>query len=612
MITWIIVEKGKKNHTLIYKWREINVMLYMQKDNKKRLKLRKNTADSIPIITVDRSGVIEVEKNLYSMTITLKDVNYSLSRQEDQEDIFLLFAKLLNYFTSDVSIQVTMNNENVQLGSIKENISMNCEQNDGLDIFREEFNDMLLSNVLEGKNRLRKSLYITVASECKNLVEAKSKLNKVAAEVSANLKRIGSNNSVLLLEERAELLHNFLRNGSEGEFEYNEDSIIDSISPVGLEFRTDYFKMGDRYCRGIFLSSMPSYLGDKFTSELMDFNENIMLSIHMQGQDIEKTMRMLNNKLTSLKTEEIKAQESAAKNNRFTFSLNPHLSQAMEEVEEFRNMIQNQNQKVFFTNYVLVHMADTKMQLDDDTKTLQNIASKNLCKLRVLTYQQEEALRTVLPLGVNELKHLEKCLTTESATVLSLPFNSVEYLDNNGFYYGKNTLTGNMIMIDKQSLKNQNSFVLGSPGSGKSFATKREMINSLLSTDADIFVIDPENEYGYSENCYGEGLCKELGGEEIVISINSKTHINPLDMEYDEEEDPLRNKCDFMLTICNKAIGGKDGLTPTEITIIDRVCHKVFKEYIESGYNKEYQPTLVDFFEVLEKEKDDEAKDLAI
>lgn len=581
-------------------------MLFKKKEKEKFKKIRRSTSDTIPFINVGQNGIIEIEPGRYSATLQFKDINYSLSREEDQQEIFNRFTKILNYFNSDVNFQFTINNSNVKMSFLRNSIEMDMKH-DGLDTYRQEFNNMLIDNVLEGKNNIRKDLYITIACTAKNFTDAKHKFSKMFNEISSNLKNVGSTSSALDTSERLEILYSFFRNGQDDKFEIdlnNDISVKDMIAPEGIEFKDDYFKIGDKFARALYLSNLPSYMNDKFTTELMELEENLMLSIHVQPMEIDKAVRLVDHRLTNMKAEQLKHEEAAVNNNRFTFSTPPALKRSIEEAEEFRNEILNKNQKTFLVSYLIVHLSDTKEGLDEDTKTLNSIANKNICKLGTLKFLQERGLRSILPLGVNELQHTDRCLTTKAATVLSIPFSSCEFLHDEGMYYGKNSLSGNVIMLDKHKLKSGNSFIIGTPGSGKSFTAKREMLNLLLTQDCDIFVIDPENEYGR--------LAKALQGEEIDISVNSVTHINPLDMEFDPEEDALRNKCEFMLSLTSMILGGKNGLSPIQKTIVDRVCHKVFANYISNDYDKKLQPTLLDFQNILEKEPEKEAKDLAI
>ncbi len=146
-----------------------------------------------------------------------------------------------------------------------------------------------------------------------------------------------------------------------------------------------------------------------------------------------------------------------------------------------------------FAVVTLVHLADSKEELDSDTETLQSIARKHLCQLTTLNWQQADGLVTALPLGLRRIDAL-RTLTTEALAVL-MPFKAQEIWDRGGVYYGQNAISKNLIVADRRQLLNGNAFILGVSGSGKSFSAKKEMVSLALSTQDDIIVIDPESEY---------------------------------------------------------------------------------------------------------------------
>lgn len=575
-------------------------------------KIPKTTQKTIPYVSVSPNGdgIIEITKGKYSTTIEFADINYQIARLEDQEEIFLQYAEILNYFDSSYEIEITIHNKYINPAEFKEMINIPL-QSDGFDDYRKEYNQMLQHQVLEGKNNIQKVMYLTVCTECKSYEEARTKFSKLYGEIQNNFKRIGSKTKVLGLEERLEMLHDIFRPGEEGEFQFNIndikkkcDSTKNLIAPDSFRFDKDYFTMGEKYGRVLFLKSLPATLNDKFLNELTELDRSSLISVYIKPIEMEKALKIIKHQITGMEGNKIEYQKRSLKNGYLEAFIPYELRNSLEEAKELLDDVTNKNQKVFLVSLIVSHFADSKEELNQDTEVLKSIASKNLCKLGNLNYQQEQAMKTVLPLGNNLLK-VDRTLTTESTAVF-MPFNCEELLQSNGMYYGINATSRNLLMFNRKNTKNGNGFILGTPGSGKSFAAKREITNVFLNSDDDIIIIDPDGEY--------TSLVENFGGEVINISAGAKNHINPLDLseDYSDDEDPLILKSDFILSLCECLIGGKEGLKASEKTIIDRCCKIVYTEYIASNFEKSKVPTLLDFQDVLENQQEPEAKDLAL
>ncbi|MBY7009321.1 DUF87 domain-containing protein [Clostridium botulinum] len=592
----------------------INKKKQLDKYDKRTAKELKNNnksiQDTIPFIAVSENGIIESDKGIFSTTLTFDDINYQIARQDDQENIFLQYCKVLNYFDSHSDVQITINNKHINMGSFRKSIELNLK-NDLLDEYREEYNDMLQYQVLEGKNNIKKDMYITVSGEAKNFEEARMKFSKTQGEMQSNLKRMGSKSNVLNLNERLEVLHDFFRSGEEGGLKFSNKKIRENgldvknaIAPDNFKFHKNYFTMGEKFGRALYLKDLPRFLSDKFISELMEINKNMMLSIHIKPVEPDKALKLIQKQITGMEGNKIEYQKRSLKNGYLEPFIPYDLKSSLEEANELLDDVTNKNQKVFLVSVTLLHLANSKEELDDDTEVLKNISSKNICKLATLNYQQEKGLKSVLPLGINHLK-IDRTLTTESTAVL-MPFSSQELIQKDGMYYGKNATSRNLLMFNRKTLKNPNGFILGTPGSGKSFSAKREMTNVLLNTDDDVIIIDPEREY--------TSLAQGFGGEIIHISAGSKNFINPLDLnaDYADEDDPMLLKSEFLLSLCECLVGGREGLAPGEKTIIDRCCKKTYADYLNSNFDESKIPTLKDFQQVLENQNEPEAQGLAL
>ena len=389
-------------------------------------------------------------------------------------------------------------------------------------------------------------------------------------------------------------------------------SFKDAICPDSLEFKRDHFLMGEKYGRVLFLKEYASYIKDSMINELTALNRAMMLSIDVIPVPTDEAVREMQNRLLGVETNVTNWQRRQNSNNNFSAVVPYDMEQQRKETREMLDDLTTRDQRMMFSVVTLVHLADTKEELDSDTDALQSIARKHLCQLSTLSWQQADGLATVLPLGLRRVDAL-RTLTTEALAVL-MPFKTQEVRDRGGVYYGQNVISKNLIIANRKELLNGNGFVLGVSGSGKSFTAKREMVGLALAADNgqedgarlpdDIIVIDPEAEY--------RPLIEGLGGEVITISATSPNHINAMDMEqgYGDGENPVVLKSEFLLSLCEQLVGsGK--LTAKEKSIIDRCTAQCYREYIRGGYQGSV-PTLQDFYAELLRQPESEARDVAL
>jgi len=580
------------------------------KEKQQRIKriIPKTAQQTIPYLRAYEDGIFQVTNNSFSKVIRFYDINYQIARQDDKEDIFIKYCEFLNYFNSSIHVQITIINKSINREQFERKILLK-ERDDIFNEYRKEYNEMLLHQIAAGKNDIQKEKYITITITANNYEEAKSIFSRLEIEVLGLIRRLGSYGKVLALEERLELLHDIYRNGHEGEFEYKPTlhrkkglCTKDLISPDSFEFKRDYMIIGEKYARTIFVRDLPSFINDMFLGELTDFSINMVLTVNIKPIEPHIALKMVKRQITGMEANKIEYQKRSLRGGYLEAFIPYDLRNSLEEAQALLDDIVNKNQKLYLTNIVLMHLADTKEDLDKETELINSVARKYLCQIGVLNYQQEDGLNSALPFGLNSLK-VDRCLTTES-TAIFIPFTSQELIQPDGMYYGLNAVSRNLIMFNRKSLKNANGFILGSPGSGKSFSAKREMVNVLLNTNDDVMIIDPEREY--------TRLVQNFQGEVIYISAGSRNYINPLDMsiDYSDDDDPLLLKSDFFLSLCETIVGGREGLNAKEKSIIDRCLKITYREYMQD-FDPDKVPTLKDFYEVLRRQKEPEAESLA-
>ena len=566
-------------------------------------KIPKTIQQSIPIQKVFEDGIFLVGRNKYSITYKFTDINYSVASKEDKESMFLAYSEILNSFDSEATTKITVAIRRIDKKSFEKEILLPFKQ-DGLDIYRKEYNDMLLDKVKD-TNGMARELYLTISIFKNSYEEAKVYFRRITTEITSHFSKLGSNCIRLNLKERLRLIYDFYHIGEEDYYNFDLKNTMkkgedfkDYICPSSLSFEKDYFTMGNKYGRVLFLKSYASYIKDNIIVELTEINKNMMLSIDIIPIPTDEAVKEVEKRLLGVETNITNWQRRQNASNNFSASIPYDLEQQRKESKEFLDDLTTRDQRMMFANLTIVVTADTKEELESNTEAILLTARKHLCQIAPLSYQQMDALNTVLPIGVRKVSAL-RTLTTESLAALH-PFRVQEIFDKGGIYYGENAISHNLIMINNTNLLNQSSFLLGVPGSGKSFSAKELIVFLALSTDDDILICDPEGEY--------TALVEALGGEVIKLSANSKDHINAMDMTkgYGDGPNPIIDKSQFILSLFEQL--DSNGLGPKEKSIIDRCVNKVYKDYTE----KNEMPTLIDLRQELLEQPEKEAKELAL
>ena len=581
----------------------IKSLLTMQKQEREDFSVPKNVQQSIPIKRIYDDGIFLVGKNKYSFTYKFSDINYAVASKEDKEAMFLNYSELLNCFDSGATTKITIALRRINKKDFEKEILLPFKQ-DGLDIYRQEYNQMLLDKAL-GANGMKREIYLTVSVVKKDYEEAKNYFRRIGNEIVSHLAKLGSKCVELNAYEKLKLLHDFYRIGEETNYNLDIHEMMkrghnfkDYICPDGFSFKSDYFEMGKKFGRVFFLKEYASFIKDSMIAELTDMNQNMMMSIDIIPIPTDEAVKEVENRLLGVETNITNWQRKQNANNNFSAVVPYDMEQQRKESKEFLDDLTTRDQRMMFANLTLVITADTKEQLEADTETILIVARKHLCQIVPLRYQQMNGLNTALPIGVRKINNL-RTLTTESLAVLN-PFRVQEILDKGGIYYGENAISHNLILVNKENLLNQSSFLLGVPGSGKSFSAKELITFLALSTEDDILICDPEGEY--SE------LVKALGGEVISISASSRDHINAMDMTegYGDGVNPVVDKSEFILSLFEQL--DKKGLGPKEKSIIDRCTALVYDDYNKTGK----MPTLITLREKLLEQDEKEAHELAL
>ena len=602
---------GKKKQNLKLTRAEKKQLKELLERNRPDKKQPRTTQGTIPYERMWPDGVCRVTDKYYTKTIQFQDINYQLAQNEDKTSIFEGWSDFLNYFDSSIHLQFSFLNLTAGAENFEQSIII-PDRDDGFDDIRKEYAEMLQNQLAKGNNGLVKTKYITFGIEAANIKEAKPRLERIEIDLMNNFKRLGVSASPLNGKERLKVMYDMFHMDNQSPFRFNWDwlaptglSTKDFIAPSSFDFRDRHsFGFGDKFGEVSFYNIIASDLNDRTLADLLSMESSLVVGLHIQAIDQNAAIKNVKRKITELDEMKINEQKKAVRSGYDMDIIPSDLATYGGEAKKLLEDLQSRNERMFLITFLMLNTAPSKKQLNLNVKQAQSIAVQHNCQLVPLDFQQESGMVSCLPLGYNKIS-IQRGLTT-SSTAIFVPFTTQELfqVDKEALYCGLNALSNNMIMVDRKNLKNPNGLILGTPGSGKSFSAKREIANVLLVTDDDVIICDPEGEYF--------PLVEAFHGQVVKISPTSKNYINPMDinLNYSDEDNPLSLKSDFILSLCELIVGGRDGLQPIEKTIIDRAVHIIYQPYLNNPC-PENVPILEDLYNTLRKQDEKEAKTLA-
>ena len=564
---------------------------------------------TIPYIAMHPDGVCQLPGGLYSKTVEYEDINYAVASTEDQTAIFGGWSSFLNYFDSSLPFQLSfINRRSRDRSRYKVNIP---EANDAFNSVRDDYTKMLKTQIAKSNNGIERSKYITVCLPADSVADARPRLERVEADVTGNLHRLGVQSEPLDGRGRLALLHGQMHPGSRETFRFSWKDIPqtgmgtkDYIAPDSFDFRDSRtFRIGRYWGAASYLQILASELSDKLLAEILEMDAELTVTMHIQTVDQLKAIKTIKGKISDIGRMKAEEQKKAVRAGYDMEILPPDLITFSKDAAELLADLQSRNERMFLLTFTVINLAPTRQKLENDVFTVGGIAQKYNCALRRLDWQQEQGFVSSLVLGYNGIE-IQRGMTT-SSTAIFIPFMTRELrMGGQALYYGMNALSHNVIMADRKKLKSANGLYLGSTGSGKSFAAKRELLNVFLTTNDRIIIVDPMGEY--------VPLARRLGGQIIEIAPDSPNHLNPMDIQLNLNggDSPLSMKADFLLSLCELVLGGKEGLQPIERTVIDRCVRLVYRE-MALGLEPEKTPLLQDLYEELLKQPEPEAQRVA-
>ena len=575
----------------------------MLREDKERYTVPRRVQDVIPVRRIWNDGIFMVGGR-FAKTYQFTDINYLVASREDKESMFLIYSELLNSLDAGAATKITINNRRMNRANFEQSILMPM-RGDGRDVYRQEYNQMLLDKAT-GANGIMQEKYITITVAKKDIEEARAYFARVGADLTSHVAALGSKCAELTAADRLRILHDFYRAGEEGDFHFDARDMMrkghdfrDYICPDSIEKNSDYLKLGDKYCRVLFLKDYASYIKDGMVTELTDFNRNMMLSIDILPVPTDEAVKEVENRLLGVETNITNWQRRQNANNNFSAVIPYDMELQRKEAKEFLDDLTTRDQRMMFAVITMVLTADSKEQLDNDTEAVQSVARKHMCQLSVLKFQQLDGLNTALPIGTRKINAF-RTLTTESLAVF-MPFKVQEIQDKGGIYFGENAISHNLIMCNKENLLNQSAFLLGVPGSGKSFSAKELIAFLMLNTDDDILICDPEGEFAPLVEAMGDL------GSVVRVAAGGKDRLNAMYMvDGYGENNPIVEKSQFIMSLIEQI--DKNSVGPQHKSIIDRCTAAVYQEALQTGV----VPTLCTLREKLLEQPEDKAKEIAL
>lgn len=581
----------------------IKTLKTILRQEKEKYKIPRKVQDIIPVQCIWKDGIFK-SGGKFSKTFKFTDINYLVASREDKEAMFLTYSELLNSLDSGASTKLTIYNHRMNQSNFEQSILMPL-RGDGLDEYREEYNRMLLDKATGG-NGITQEKFITISVLKKDIREARAYFARIGADLASHFAALGSKCVEMTAVDRLRVLHDFFRPGDESAFTFSfEDKMRkghdfrDYICPDYMEKHSDHIRIGEKFARTIYLKDYASYIKDAMVTELTDLNRTMMFSIDINPVPMDEAMRATENIALGVETNIANWQRRQNSNNNFSATVPYDMEMQRRETKEMLNDLTSRDQRMMFAVITMVHMADTKEQLDSDTDAILSVARKHMCQLAPLKYQQMDGLKTVLPLGVRKINAF-RTLTTESLAVF-IPFKVQEIMDKGGIYFGENAISHNLIMCNRENLMNQSTFILGVPGSGKSFSAKELIFFLLLNTDDDILICDPEGEYA--------SMLESMKQIASIIRVSAGGHdrLNAMYMvDGYGENNPIVVKSQFIMSLVEQI--DRKGVGPQQKSIIDRCTAAVYREAEQSGM----VPTLNTLRQKLLEQPEPEAKKIAL
>ena len=595
------------------------------------------TQRSLPYLEVYHDGMIQSEPGVFSVVYSFPDVSFKTLSDDEQDAFFDRFETYLNSIDSSEHVQFNIINTLDDIDLRFASVSLQ-ERGDHNDKYRKEMNKVIYDKMKASRGSIITKKYVTYSIEAPTVDIAVQRFKDIDIRVGKDFRAfIHQEAHKLTMAERLEMLATiygtessvFFVHDEEGHTTFDEEGMKkmnlttkDVIAPSAMKFNPSDMMIGDYYAQSFYLQDIANLLSTDFIGNLADINCRLVMSIDIRPLDDLEATKIVHNRMVLVDNEIATKQKKAVKEGYSPDLAAADLQAVRDEIEGLQQDMTVRDQRVFYLQLNLTHFATDPEELKRNGDEIKAVATKNRCSFRNYTLMQERGLDACLPLGVNHT-YVTRLLSTEG-TAAFMPFTEVTTFDKNGIYYGVNSINKSVIILDRLKGMNYNGLVFGASGSGKSFSSKREMINVILNTDDDIYIIDPDGEY--------LPLANAFGGSEIEIAPGNGKYINPFDLDIDKGDDKENNPVvlqgDFIAGIVETMIArGRQNIlmSPTQVSVLGRCINKVYEPYLDHlndipdnpdgtrrTIDREVTPTLQDLFQELLNQPEYEGQQIAL
>ena len=526
-----------------------------------------------------------------------------------------MWAKYLNSYGAGTRIQETVLNRVLDDRDVAQMLQKRY-QNDGLDRWREDFNGIVRDTLNKNSGNTVTEKFITITVQEEDQEKAEATLLRMGNEATANLRTLDDCRAdVLDREARLQVISNITRPREpylfdEKQFAPNKRlRTHDHVAPWSIANTTKSGPLAltsngnTTYHQSIWVRDYPAWLSDSIVADLTEIKADIVTSLHLEPFEQVDGAAVVQRQIAELEMQVIDEQKKADKRGYDREMIPQRLKDADAEARAMRDELKSSNQKVFSSLFTVGISAPTRERLDEVVKTALTVIRKHSCQAELTSYMQRDALTSELPLGIRALP-MRRTLTTASAAII-VPFTTQELFQPGGNFTGINQQSGNAVVVDRTKNSNYNGFILGESGSGKGVAGKHEIMNVMTSRPNDeVIIIDPEREY--------EPLVDAFNGSVVRIHAGSEDRINPLDIDFNDTAggNPIANKSERLLDMLSTLVGGSQGLTGTQRSIVDRCLVDLYTAYSAAPAGTP-NPTLTDLRDKLIATDRTDAQDVA-
>ncbi len=581
---------------------------------KPTVQLPKTAQNTIPFIEAYDNGLFLVDENKYTLIFAFENIDYLLIRDSEQLETYNRYMKLLNALPSDIQYQEFIMNTEIDLETIRKVVIPQNDRRFSPDIY-EDYCNVMKSYIDQTEDcTAHKIMLIAMSYTPETEMDNANVLFRYYRELQTYFSNMKSDTKQLMPMEIFAILHKIYHQFDKVDFLLPKDflarghRIKDYIAPSSFVFEPNHIRIGSSFMRIMYVAKYDRELNDTFIADLLDNKEKIIVSKHIVRMDKSAAYDMVHKKIVNM---EGRIQKRKTQNHKSGTDYLPfEFMESLKELSNLQDKLSGTTCELFSVGVFIAVSARTEEELETITEFVDSKARKHQVTLMTATEQQNKALDTVLPFANSRFTGKNNCINTcvlsEEASVL-IPFSTINHFSDKGICYGisTNSLTSSIITLDRTEEMNSNGFFLGTSGSGKSMFTKLEILDVLLKYPNDeIIVIDPENEY--------KPLVDRFNGEILKLSPSSNTYFNVFDtdLSYSEEgSNAVAMKSQFVMTMIETAKGLP--LSSNEKSVIDRCVKTVYKEFLAHNGDKQYLPTLKEFYEMLLEQPEQEAHDVA-